>query len=438
MIPDDFGIVTFSDGKEKWQQLAGTLVESVLEFTPWRVAHFTIGYEYPSPDPRVLVCPLPTADSFKRICYYKLLAGARSPFTWSLLLDADCFVSPDIAQMVDSTLETVPADHAFPLCSRHPFAFDVGYQGNFLKAMQHLEPTLGKTPTPLMPYVHANFFIPPGARGFLERCWELSRELDAKGVEPIRADETILNWRLAAEGCDRQLDYTFTNFSGNKVRNWLNDGPINVGIANKTRLNGASGGVFHGEKSPALARQKYELVKRKHQGLKPRRFLLRAADPAKLHPRDFGIAAEDTLVLWRNNPWRMPQDELGESLQALPPPLVWLDTNALPCAPIERLPAPPPGHDLAFYGASRYNTRLSRSDHPGWLKVRNLHSFFAVSIGSARALAGVLECVRQGRPADEWTRANFSTLDCYVQEQPLFYMNEPKQLEWTRGISLAP
>lgn len=439
MSAGEFGIVTFSDGKEKWHRLAGILVESALRFAPWRIAHFTIGYEYKHDDPRVLVRPLPTADNFRRICYYKLLAGAQNPFETALVLDADSFLGPDVVEMVQSTLPGIPPGHPFPLCSRHPFAKDIEWEENFLKAMNHLEPHLGPAPKPLMPYVHANFFVPAGARPFLERCWELCGELDRKGVEPIRADETVLNWKLAAERCDLQLDYTFTNFAAEKVRNWLDGGPINVGVHNKVKLSGASGGVFHGEKDPVRAREKFELVKRKQDGLRPRRWLVRTDDPAKLAPGPLGVGSDDVLVVWRKNPWLMPRRDLADSLRGLEAPFVFLDTNARPLAPLSALPLPPEPHDLAFYGASTYNASLAPSPHAGWLRVKNLHTFFAVSIGSARAQEGLVRAVREQDDLEKWTRANFASLDCYVMEKPIFYSaKSTRETEFTKGINFGP
>ncbi|HUJ24863.1 MAG TPA: hypothetical protein VLW85_02515 [Myxococcales bacterium] len=437
MSAGEFGIVTFSDGKEKWHRLAGVLIDSALRFTPWRVAHFTIGYEYRHDDPRVLIQPLPVADTFRRICYYKLLAGVQHPFGSALVLDADSFVGPEVVEMVQSTLPGIPEGHRFPLCSRHPFARDVDWEGNFLKAMNHLEPHLGPAPKPLMPYVHANFFVPPAARPFLERCWELCGELDRKGVEPIRADETVLNWKLAAEGCDLQLDYTFTNFAPEKVRNWLDGGPINVGVHNKTRLSGASAGVFHGEKDPARAREKLELVKRKQDGVVPRRWVVRTDDPSKVAPEQLGVGRDDVLVVWRRNPWQMPRRDLADSLRSLEPPFVWLDTTARPVESLCALPPAPDPHDLAFYGASSYNASVAASPHAGWLRVRNLHTFFAVSIGSARAQQGLVAAVREQDDPEKWTRANFASLDCYVMEKPVYYSAKKRDVPWTQGITLA-
>jgi hypothetical protein len=177
------GYVVFVNENKKYLDLLEILIESVINFSTKSIEVFSINFDYKHSSDRVISrrVDVPVVN-FENICYTKLYSSFNSSFDYGIQLDSDFIITKEMDKLFNDCHKIIK----YPLGSRHPQ--DPDNQSQIMSYLGVKEKS--------QPYVHATYLFSKESKPFLEECYNLSKELQSKGIIPPNYDETILNCML--------------------------------------------------------------------------------------------------------------------------------------------------------------------------------------------------------------------------------------------------
>lgn len=179
------GFTTLINNNPKYQALHSVLIDSLIEFTPFDIEVFSVGFDYTHPNKRVLSSRIEVQDknSFHHICYAKMLAASLSSFDISCFVDSDSIAHPNINHIFDKISDS----EKFVIGPKHPL--DPNNQKNIMEFLGVQRKS--------QPYIHAaTFLFTKNSSSFLREVYDICHKCNNSGVSPANQDETVLNSML--------------------------------------------------------------------------------------------------------------------------------------------------------------------------------------------------------------------------------------------------
>lgn len=231
------GYVVFTDNNPTYLSLTNILVESVIDFSEYKIEVFGINFDYSHSSDKVISRRIDLSTvNYETICYSKLYSSFNSNFDMGIQLDADFIIT----KQMDNLFNHNNQNKKFPVFPIHPQD-----PNNQIQIMD----ILGVTEKS-QPYVHGTYIFTNDSKDFIKECYDFSQYCFEKNIHPLNADETILNVML---------------WKNNVKNQWINPYDIWYEIFLDPSLSGYKTEIdfysSHGCKDTFVAKQIYDKIK---------------------------------------------------------------------------------------------------------------------------------------------------------------------------------
>ena len=187
-------------------ELVSVLINALNNFSKYKVELFTINYDSDIVSDNLIKRRIDiNPETRENIFNCKLYASFSSDFDFALIFDADMIPNKNIDELLEENYYLYK-DSIYPVCAHHPHNpwKNLGNEQNIQKLMSILNISELK-----IPYKYGSYFFTKNSKDFFKEAFDISQDLQSRGILPFSCDETIINLLLNKYDAINQLDYNY-------------------------------------------------------------------------------------------------------------------------------------------------------------------------------------------------------------------------------------